>query len=51
MSEHPRADLANEALQQSPYRYVIAALILAAHFSVGVSIFAVSPILLPIIGD
>lgn len=30
---------------------MIAALILAAHFSVGVSVFAVSPILLPIIGD
>ena len=39
-----------QPLQFSPYRYVIVVLALAAHFSVGVSMFSVSPILLNIIG-
>ncbi len=35
----------------SRYRFVMAALILAAHFSVGLNVFAVSPVLLLVIED
>ena len=38
-------------IQYSPYRYAIGALAVAAHFSIGVSMFSVSPILLEIISD
>ena len=40
-----------QPLQFSSYRYVIAVLALASHFSIGVSMFSASPILLNIIGD
>ena len=40
-----------QSLQFSSYRYVIAVLALASHFSIGISMFSVSPILLDIIGD
>ncbi|MCH8351827.1 MAG: MFS transporter [Chloroflexi bacterium] len=40
-----------DLLHQSRYRFVIAALLLAAHLTVGVNLFAVAPILLPIIQD
>ena len=38
-------------LQQSRYRFVIAGMVLVAHFTVGINLFSVSPILLPIIQD
>ena len=38
-------------IQYSPYRYAIGVLAVAAHFSIGVSMFSVSPILLEIISD
>ena len=38
-------------VQYSPYRYAIGMLAVAAHFSIGVSLFSVSPILLEIISD
>lgn len=38
-------------IQYSPYRYAIGVLAVAAHFSIGVSLFSVSPILLEIIAD
>ena len=40
---------APQPIRYSPYRYAIGALALASHFSIGVSMFAVSPILLEII--
>ena len=40
-----------DLLHQSRYRFVIAALVLAAHLTVGLNMFSVAPILLPIIQD
>ncbi|MCI0895756.1 MAG: MFS transporter, partial [Chloroflexi bacterium] len=40
-----------DLLHQSRYRFVIAALLLAAHLTVGLNMFSVAPILLPIIQD
>lgn len=45
------AGAAVQAGRQSPYRFVIAALLLTAHLSIGLNLFSVSPILLDIIRD
>ena len=44
MSDDPETDPATSNLNLSKYRFVIAALLLAGHLSVGLNIFTVSPI-------
>jgi cyanate permease len=44
MSDDPETDPATSNLSLSKYRFVIAALLLAGHLSVGLNIFTVSPI-------
>ena len=50
MSNDPEADPATSYSSLSKYRFVIAALLLAGHLSVGLNVFTVSPIL-PLVID
>ena len=51
MTTSPAIELGSEASEYPRYRFVIAGLILFAHFCVGINFFVVAPLFLLIIDD